>query len=82
MLSEPVGFDAGKVIKGRKRFLTVDTLGLGISSPSYTFLPVCRLNPNNADLAPVSVTRHQINLGLIHEGRNVQAESAARIWVA
>ena len=28
MLSDPVGFDAGKLIKGRKRFLTVDTLGL------------------------------------------------------
>jgi len=28
MLSEQVGFDAGKLIKGRKRFLTVDTLGL------------------------------------------------------
>lgn len=27
MVSEQVGFDAGKVIKGRKRFLTVDTLG-------------------------------------------------------
>ncbi|MBW4541715.1 MAG: IS5 family transposase [Myxacorys chilensis ATA2-1-KO14] len=28
MVSEQVGFDAGKVIKGCKRFLTVDTLGL------------------------------------------------------
>jgi putative transposase len=28
MVSEQVGFDAGKVIHGRKRFLTVDTLGL------------------------------------------------------
>lgn len=28
MVSEQVGFDAGKQIKGRKRFLTVDTLGL------------------------------------------------------
>lgn len=28
MVSEQVGFDAGKVIKGRKRFLSVDTLGL------------------------------------------------------
>lgn len=28
MVSEHVGFDAGKLIKGRKRFLTVDTLGL------------------------------------------------------
>lgn len=28
MVSEQVGFDAGKLIKGRKRFLTVDTLGL------------------------------------------------------
>jgi transposase len=27
-VSEQVGFDAGKVIKGRKRFLRVDTLGL------------------------------------------------------
>lgn len=27
-VSESVGFDAGKLIKGRKRFLTVDTLGL------------------------------------------------------
>lgn len=27
-LSEAVGYDAGKKIKGRKRFLTVDTLGL------------------------------------------------------
>jgi Transposase and inactivated derivatives len=27
-VSEQVGFDAGKLIKGRKRFLTVDTLGL------------------------------------------------------
>jgi putative transposase len=25
---EQVGFDAGKLVKGRKRFLTVDTLGL------------------------------------------------------
>jgi len=28
MVSQAVGFDAGKVTKGRKRFLTVDTLGL------------------------------------------------------
>jgi putative transposase len=28
MVSEQVGFDAGKLIWGRKRFLTVDTLGL------------------------------------------------------
>lgn len=28
MVSAQVGFDAGKLIKGRKRFLTVDTLGL------------------------------------------------------
>jgi transposase len=28
MVSQEVGFDAGKLIKGRKRFLTVDTLGL------------------------------------------------------
>ncbi len=28
MVSQDVGFDAGKKIKGRKRFLTVDTLGL------------------------------------------------------
>lgn len=28
MVSEQVGFDAGKLIKGRKRFVTVDTLGL------------------------------------------------------
>ncbi len=28
MLSQSVGFDAGKKIKGRKRFMTVDTLGL------------------------------------------------------
>jgi len=28
LVSEQVGFDAGKLIKGRKRFLTVDTLGL------------------------------------------------------
>jgi len=28
MVSEAVGYDAGKQIKGRKRFLTVDTLGL------------------------------------------------------
>lgn len=28
MVSEQVGFDAGKLIKGRKRLLTVDTLGL------------------------------------------------------
>lgn len=28
MVSQCVGFDAGKKIKGRKRFLTVDTLGL------------------------------------------------------
>jgi transposase len=28
MVSQAVGFDAGKLIKGRKRFLTVDTLGL------------------------------------------------------
>lgn len=28
MVSEQVGFDAGKRIRGRKRFLTVDTLGL------------------------------------------------------
>ena len=27
-VSEQVGFDAGKLIRGRKRFLTVDTLGL------------------------------------------------------
>ncbi len=27
-VSESVGFDSGKVIKGRKRFATVDTLGL------------------------------------------------------
>ena len=28
MVSQDVGFDAGKKIKGRKRFMTVDTLGL------------------------------------------------------
>ena len=28
MVSQAVGYDAGKQIKGRKRFLTVDTLGL------------------------------------------------------
>ena len=28
MVSEAIGFDAGKLVKGRKRFLTVDTLGL------------------------------------------------------
>ena len=28
MVSQEVGFDGGKLIKGRKRFLTVDTLGL------------------------------------------------------
>ena len=28
MVSQDVGFDGGKLIKGRKRFLTVDTLGL------------------------------------------------------
>lgn len=28
MVNQAVGFDAGKQIKGRKRFLTVDTLGL------------------------------------------------------
>lgn len=28
LVSEQVGFDAGKLIKGRKRFLSVDTLGL------------------------------------------------------
>jgi hypothetical protein len=27
-LNQSVGFDAGKKIKGRKRFMTVDTLGL------------------------------------------------------
>jgi hypothetical protein len=28
MVHEAVGYDAGKKIKGRKRFMTVDTLGL------------------------------------------------------
>lgn len=28
MVNQSVGFDAGKQIKGRKRFMTVDTLGL------------------------------------------------------
>ena len=28
MVSEAVGYDAGKQIKGRKRFISVDTLGL------------------------------------------------------
>ena len=28
MVSQSVGYDAGKQIKGRKRFMTVDTLGL------------------------------------------------------
>jgi hypothetical protein len=28
MVSESVGYDPGKKIKGRKRFMTVDTLGL------------------------------------------------------
>ncbi|WP_442940332.1 transposase [Nostoc sp.] len=28
MVSQDVGFDSGKKIKGRKRFITVDTLGL------------------------------------------------------
>ena len=28
MVSQSVGFDAGKKLKGRKRFMTVDTLGL------------------------------------------------------
>jgi transposase len=30
MVSQGVGFDAGKKIKGRKRFMTVDTLGLAL----------------------------------------------------
>ena len=30
MVSQSVGYDAGKKIKGRKRFMTVDTLGLGL----------------------------------------------------
>jgi hypothetical protein len=28
MVSQAVGYDAGKHLKGRKRFVTVDTLGL------------------------------------------------------
>ena len=28
MVSQSVGYDAGKKIKGRKRFMTVDTLGV------------------------------------------------------
>lgn len=28
MVGQAVGYDAGKKIKGRKRFMTVDTLGL------------------------------------------------------
>jgi len=28
MVAETVGYDAGKQIKGRKRFMSVDTLGL------------------------------------------------------
>ncbi len=28
LVSQAVGYDAGKKVKGRKRFLTVDTLGL------------------------------------------------------
>jgi len=28
MVSQAVGYDAGKKIKGRQRFMTVDTLGL------------------------------------------------------
>jgi putative transposase len=28
MVQQAVGFDGGKIIKGRKRFMTVDTLGL------------------------------------------------------
>jgi transposase len=31
MLNQSVGYDAGKKIKGRKRFITVDTLGLVLS---------------------------------------------------
>lgn len=31
MVSEQVGFDAGKLIKGRKRFLTVDTRLSGVT---------------------------------------------------
>jgi hypothetical protein len=31
MLNQSVGYDAGKKIKGRKRFVTVDTLGLVLS---------------------------------------------------
>ena len=31
MLNQAVGYDAGKKIKGRKRFVTVDTLGLILS---------------------------------------------------
>ena len=31
MLNQSVGYDAGKKIKGRKRFITVDTLGLILS---------------------------------------------------
>lgn len=30
MVSQAVGYDAGKQLKGRKRFLTVDTLGLAL----------------------------------------------------
>ena len=31
MVNQSVGYDAGKKIKGRKRFVTVDTLGLILS---------------------------------------------------
>lgn len=30
MVTQAVGFDKGKLVKGRKRFMTVDTLGLGL----------------------------------------------------
>jgi hypothetical protein len=30
MVSQAVGYNAGKQLKGRKRFLTVDTLGLAL----------------------------------------------------
>jgi transposase len=42
MVTEEVGYDAGKKIKGRKRFMTVDTLGLVLRVLVPTFrTPKC-----------------------------------------
>ncbi len=57
-VSQQVGFDAGKKIKGRKRFMTVDTLGL-VLRVLVTGANVCKREGSKKVLKRVKQSRTQ-----------------------